>query len=592
MDRLSALQLRWPLKAEPRLSPPLEKIFSFGASPSPSPLSGISSPFCSTVPCTPSPCHSPRPLTPIAESIFPLPAGAILPVPSRGRARNNETLRQFSAPNNCRTPPHQLRCFSKLRSRKNSMNELSFYQNELSPSRNERTLVACSACHKAKACCDNVRPCSRCIRLKKSDCHDRVMAVTKTSVACIACHKAKSGCDTRRPCARCVRLGRGADCRDRAHKKPGRPRKVLSMSEPWKEKRAAEVLQRISVSPSCLNNQKPAKRQKCYSVEPDSHIIRSGESASQAICSDESASQTENEFSHDIMDLKYATGDQCMKPLRLSPTIFEKPEPSSVTQNPERSSPSQMDDIRPAPRLPPKPMTDFLARRTEATDFMSHPGEGSSFLQSVDRSAGIPDLLARLSDRPDGDLLAKMTERSEADLFDFGASRMNFVETPPPLELVSPQPHHPVRIKAINPLMTPATRSSRSSTPTLDASDWRASSPESTAGTSPDVPEPLPSVAAYGDLSISPQPPFSLPFSAPIWLPSKKAFSSTSPSDKSLSHASDKSVSEGYSFDCKQLLGGDSGLLAENRLLRDQVFMLSYENVALRSQLEFMHPMA
>eukprot|EP01083_Nonionella_stella_P190973 707183_1 len=41
-----------------------------------------------------------------------------------------------------------------------------------------------------------------------------------TSIACLSCYKAKTGCDQMRPCSRCVRLGRTAYCVDRPRKPP------------------------------------------------------------------------------------------------------------------------------------------------------------------------------------------------------------------------------------------------------------------------------------------------------------------------------------------------------------------------------------
>mmetsp|Transcript_11006 Transcript_11006/g.15322 ORF Transcript_11006/g.15322 Transcript_11006/m.15322 type:complete len:514 (+) Transcript_11006:225-1766(+) len=49
----------------------------------------------------------------------------------------------------------------------------------------------------------------------------------RTPVACVVCHKAKSTCDRNRPCARCRRLGKAHLCKDRPHRKKGRPRKRL-----------------------------------------------------------------------------------------------------------------------------------------------------------------------------------------------------------------------------------------------------------------------------------------------------------------------------------------------------------------------------
>jgi len=49
----------------------------------------------------------------------------------------------------------------------------------------------------------------------------------RTPVACVVCHKAKSTCDRSRPCARCRRLGKSHLCKDRPHRKKGRPRKRL-----------------------------------------------------------------------------------------------------------------------------------------------------------------------------------------------------------------------------------------------------------------------------------------------------------------------------------------------------------------------------
>eukprot|EP00467_Chlorarachnion_reptans_P004322 CAMPEP_0114497600 /NCGR_PEP_ID=MMETSP0109-20121206/6418_1 /TAXON_ID=29199 /ORGANISM="Chlorarachnion reptans, Strain CCCM449" /LENGTH=510 /DNA_ID=CAMNT_0001675007 /DNA_START=187 /DNA_END=1719 /DNA_ORIENTATION=+ len=53
----------------------------------------------------------------------------------------------------------------------------------------------------------------------------------RTPVACVICHKAKSTCDRSRPCARCRRLGKAHLCKDRPHRKKGRPRKRLLGSD-------------------------------------------------------------------------------------------------------------------------------------------------------------------------------------------------------------------------------------------------------------------------------------------------------------------------------------------------------------------------
>uniref|UniRef100_A0A6V3PSM4 Zn(2)-C6 fungal-type domain-containing protein n=1 Tax=Lotharella globosa TaxID=91324 RepID=A0A6V3PSM4_9EUKA len=53
----------------------------------------------------------------------------------------------------------------------------------------------------------------------------------RTPVACVVCHKAKSTCDSNRPCARCSRLGKAHLCKDRPHKKKGRPPKKRVSSE-------------------------------------------------------------------------------------------------------------------------------------------------------------------------------------------------------------------------------------------------------------------------------------------------------------------------------------------------------------------------
>mmetsp|Transcript_2504 Transcript_2504/g.5704 ORF Transcript_2504/g.5704 Transcript_2504/m.5704 type:complete len:833 (-) Transcript_2504:75-2573(-) len=53
----------------------------------------------------------------------------------------------------------------------------------------------------------------------------------RTPVACVVCHKAKSTCDSNRPCARCSRLGKAHLCKDRPHKKKGRPPKKRTSSE-------------------------------------------------------------------------------------------------------------------------------------------------------------------------------------------------------------------------------------------------------------------------------------------------------------------------------------------------------------------------
>jgi len=53
----------------------------------------------------------------------------------------------------------------------------------------------------------------------------------RTPVACVVCHKAKSTCDRSRPCARCRRLGKSHLCKDRPHRKKGRPRKRLLNSD-------------------------------------------------------------------------------------------------------------------------------------------------------------------------------------------------------------------------------------------------------------------------------------------------------------------------------------------------------------------------
>lgn len=47
----------------------------------------------------------------------------------------------------------------------------------------------------------------------------------RTVVACVVCHRAKARCDSGRPCSRCVRLGRSEECLDRPHKKRSRSSK-------------------------------------------------------------------------------------------------------------------------------------------------------------------------------------------------------------------------------------------------------------------------------------------------------------------------------------------------------------------------------
>mmetsp|Transcript_37159 Transcript_37159/g.62497 ORF Transcript_37159/g.62497 Transcript_37159/m.62497 type:complete len:725 (-) Transcript_37159:355-2529(-) len=59
----------------------------------------------------------------------------------------------------------------------------------------------------------------------------QIKRFNRTPVACVVCHKAKSTCDSNRPCARCSRLGKAHLCKDRPHKKKGRPPKKRSSSD-------------------------------------------------------------------------------------------------------------------------------------------------------------------------------------------------------------------------------------------------------------------------------------------------------------------------------------------------------------------------
>ena len=47
----------------------------------------------------------------------------------------------------------------------------------------------------------------------------------RTPIACVSCHRMKVSCDSMRPCSRCVKMGRSDTCIDRPHKKKGRPPK-------------------------------------------------------------------------------------------------------------------------------------------------------------------------------------------------------------------------------------------------------------------------------------------------------------------------------------------------------------------------------
>eukprot|EP01083_Nonionella_stella_P035707 97376_1 len=128
------------------------------------------------------------------------------------------------------------------------------------------TRIACASCFKAKTGCDNNRPCGRCCRLGIENCRDRRAPFAKTAVACTRCHRAKSGCESARPCARCVRLGYEDDCRDRAHKKPGRPKKendipfrtVREKKSP--EHAAAEILRNFADVRPTSNSSRTLKR--------------------------------------------------------------------------------------------------------------------------------------------------------------------------------------------------------------------------------------------------------------------------------------------------------------------------------------------
>ncbi|KAJ1492245.1 hypothetical protein T484DRAFT_1771864 [Baffinella frigidus] len=128
------------------------------------------------------------------------------------------------------------------------------------PARKKRQqcAVACIPCSKAKAACDDVRPCSRCIRQNNVSCcvdkaqswysagengqipaggkrppgvpaaaRDVPLSPAKTAEpaskkrrqlskgrACLACFRSKTGCDDSRPCARCVRVN-GGNCVDK-----------------------------------------------------------------------------------------------------------------------------------------------------------------------------------------------------------------------------------------------------------------------------------------------------------------------------------------------------------------------------------------
>mmetsp|Transcript_19979 Transcript_19979/g.29917 ORF Transcript_19979/g.29917 Transcript_19979/m.29917 type:complete len:601 (-) Transcript_19979:129-1931(-) len=86
-----------------------------------------------------------------------------------------------------------------------------------------------------------------------------VKRFNRTPVACVVCHKAKSTCDSNRPCARCSRLGKAHLCKDRPHKKKGRPPKKRVASEMdnsanSKSKRKTTVKQEKKLGNSLLNS--------------------------------------------------------------------------------------------------------------------------------------------------------------------------------------------------------------------------------------------------------------------------------------------------------------------------------------------------
>jgi len=86
----------------------------------------------------------------------------------------------------------------------------------------------------------------------------------RTPVACVVCHKAKSTCDRSRPCARCRRLGKSHLCKDRPHRKKGRPRKRHLNNDT--EKAKVEKKTRAEPTSSSNNSQKRAdfKLSDCY----------------------------------------------------------------------------------------------------------------------------------------------------------------------------------------------------------------------------------------------------------------------------------------------------------------------------------------
>jgi hypothetical protein len=101
------------------------------------------------------------------------------------------------------------------------------------------TSKACTACRQAKAKCDEIKPCTRCVRISSKPLHVKGEASTEAAAAaasttcvleafgfsptqegqnqrprkrsaisqsCAACRRSKTKCDEKKPCSRCIKL--------------------------------------------------------------------------------------------------------------------------------------------------------------------------------------------------------------------------------------------------------------------------------------------------------------------------------------------------------------------------------------------------
>ncbi|GAB5355828.1 hypothetical protein AAMO2058_000238800 [Amorphochlora amoebiformis] len=155
----------------------------------------------------------------------------------------------------------------------------------------------------------------------------------RTPVACVVCHKAKSTCDSNRPCARCTRLGKAHLCKDRPHKKKGRPPKKRTSSEAVnsetsKSKRKATVKQEKFSLPIPTPSTGSSLLKSVFSQNLTSSTLPGASVDSKAKSAEAAAIESFNP----ILDSPFKspmTGDS-KSPSNL---VLDTPEPSSTQAN-------------------------------------------------------------------------------------------------------------------------------------------------------------------------------------------------------------------------------------------------------------------